>query len=81
MEKKGRKLTFLTAAAIAMLCAGTVSARQLRSRPAAITFCRGTCSATKPCSGPCFCIIPTGSTSGGCAKDPGPVRPPTQSPQ
>jgi hypothetical protein len=37
---------------------------------ARIGTCSGSCSATKPCSGPCLCIILDGQTIGGCAKDP-----------
>jgi hypothetical protein len=70
MRKKVMKPTLLATIVTAVLLVGTVSARQLRSHPTSITFCRGTCSATVHCSGPCFCWIPDGATTGGCVKDP-----------
>jgi hypothetical protein len=68
------KNAFLAAMAIAVLCAGTVSARQLRSQANILPVCRGACSATVHCAGPCICQIFSGTT-GGCVRDPGPVRP------
>jgi len=64
----------LAAIIMAVLCVGTVSARQLRTQASVLPACRGTCSATKPCTGGCLCEILTGTT-GGCVRDPGPVRP------
>jgi hypothetical protein len=69
------KNTFLAATAMAVLCAGTVSARQLRSPANLLPVCRGTCSTTVHCSGACICEILSGTT-GGCVRDPGPLRPP-----
>jgi len=69
------KNAFLVAMATAVLCAGTVSARQLRTSANSLPVCKGTCSATRPCSGGCICEILSGTT-GGCVRDPGPVRPP-----
>jgi len=69
------KNTFMAAIATAVLCAGTVSARQLRTSANLLPACTGTCSATKPCNGACICQIFSG-TSGACVRDPGPVRPP-----
>jgi hypothetical protein len=71
MSKK-IKTTFFSALLLGVLCAGTVSARQLQ-KTANIQTCTGTCSAIKPCAGPCICQIFSGTT-GGCVKDPGPVR-------
>src|SRR6476646_4764641 len=51
--------------AMAVLCAGTVSARQLRTQANLIPVCRGACSTTVHCSGACICEIITGTT-GGC---------------
>ena len=65
---------FFAAITMAVLCAGTVSARQLRTQASMLPVCRGTCSATKPCTGGCLCEILTGTT-GGCVRDPGPLRP------
>lgn len=69
------KTTLLAAIATAVLCAGTVSARQLQRQAKLLPACRGTCSAIKPCTGGCLCEILTGTT-GGCVRDPGPLRPP-----
>jgi hypothetical protein len=69
------KNTLLAAMATAVLCAGTVSARQLRTSASLLPVCRGACSTTVHCSGGCLCEILTGTT-GGCVRDPGPVRPP-----
>ena len=74
------KNTLLAAMATAVLCAGTVSARQLQKQANLLPVCRGTCSATKPCTGGCLCEILTGTT-GGCVRDPGPVRPKTHEPE
>jgi len=73
MNKKA-KATFFTALVLGVLCAGTASAVQLQKNASILPTCRGTCSATKPCAGPCICEILIGTT-GGCQKDPGPVRP------
>jgi hypothetical protein len=71
MNKK-IKTTFFSTLLLGVLCAGTVSARQLQTK-ANIQTCTGTCSAIKPCAGPCICQIFSGTT-GGCVRDPGPVR-------
>ena len=76
MSKKIEK-AFLMAIAVAVLCAGTVSARQLQKKPNLLPTCTGTCSAKKPCSGVCICQIFSGTT-GACVKEPGPVRPPAK---
>jgi hypothetical protein len=71
---KSVKNAFLATIAVAVLCAGSVSARQLRMQSNILPVCRGTCSATVHCSGGCLCEILSGTT-GGCVRDPGPVRP------
>lgn len=75
MSKKIIKNTLLAGIVTVVLCAGTVSARQLRKQAGVILFCRGTCSATVHCSGPCFCFIPDGAATGGCVKDPPGAKP------
>lgn len=75
MGNKTIKNIILTVMAAAVLCAGTVSARQLRTPANLFPVCKGTCSATVPCSGACICETLTGTT-GGCVRDPGPLRPP-----
>ena len=74
MRKTIQNLSF-AAIIMAVFCAGTVSARQLRTPASLFPVCKGTCSTTVHCSGPCICQIFTG-TSGACVRDPGPVRPP-----
>ena len=59
------KNTFLAAIATAVLCAGTVSARQLQTPANLLPVCRGACSTTVHCNGACLCQIFTGTT-GGC---------------
>jgi hypothetical protein len=49
---------------LAALCAGTVSARQLRDGVKASTTCGGTCSATRPCAtAGCVCSFTTPLTA------------------
>jgi hypothetical protein len=76
MKKIIQNFSF-AALTMAVLCAGTVSAQHLRTPSSVLPFCRGTCSATKPCNGPCICQIFSGTT-GGCVRDPGPLRPPAK---
>jgi hypothetical protein len=75
--RKTIKNTLLATMATAVLCAGTVSARQLRTSANLLPVCRGACSATVHCNGGCICEILSGTT-GGCVRDPGPVKPPTK---
>ena len=74
MKKKIQNLSFAVIA-VAVLCAGTISARQLQTPTSLLPVCRGACSTTVHCSGACICEILTGTT-GGCVRDPGPLRPP-----
>jgi hypothetical protein len=57
------KNTLLAAVVTAVVCAGTVSARQLRNGAQASTTCGGTCSATQPCAKGCFCSFTTPFTA------------------
>ena len=61
---------FLTAIAVAVLCAGTVSARQLRTDSKGFSACKGSCSSTQPCSSGCICAFPLESTTGFCSSHP-----------
>ena len=62
MSKKIRT-TVLAALTMAVLCAGTVSARQLRTGVQGTT-CGGTCSLTKPCpTSNCVCSFTTPTTA------------------
>jgi hypothetical protein len=58
----------------AVLGVGSASAVQLH-KASILPACKGTCSTTQPCLNGCLCEILTGTT-GGCVRDPGPVRPP-----
>lgn len=68
MNKK-IKTTLFSALIMGVLCAGTVSARQLQ-KPASIPpgACRGTCSRTAPCTGGCICQMFT-ETLGSCVSE------------
>jgi hypothetical protein len=60
------KNTFLAAMATAVLCAGTVSARQLR-QASTVTVCNSTCTKKVPCSNvSCTCFISSGERIGTC---------------
>jgi hypothetical protein len=72
---KALKNMLLAAIATAVLCAGTVSARQLQMKSKVFPACTGTCRATKPCLGGCICQN-FGGTASACVRDPRPVRPP-----
>jgi len=62
MKKKIQNLSFAVIA-VAVLCAGPVSARQLRSGFQGST-CGGTCSLTKPCpTSNCVCSFTTPTTA------------------
>jgi hypothetical protein len=62
MKKKIQNLLFAVIA-IAVLCGGTVSARQLRAGFQGTT-CGGTCSLTKPCpTSNCVCSFTTPETA------------------
>ena len=64
MKKKIQNLLFAVIA-VAVLCVGTVSARQLRSGVQGST-CGGTCSATRPCistDAKCVCSFTTPTTA------------------
>lgn len=63
MTKKTIKNALLGAIVTAVLCVGTVSARQLRSGVKGFT-CGGTCSATQPCpTSNCVCSFTTPTTA------------------
>lgn len=60
--KKIQNLSFAVIA-VAVLCVGTVSARQLRTGVQGTT-CGGTCSLTKPCpTSNCVCSFTTPTTA------------------
>jgi len=69
MNKKIRT-TLLATIVTAVLFAGTVSARQLHKSAGLIGVCKGRCSATQPCNGPCSCVHINGAILGSCVSDP-----------
>ncbi len=68
-----KKLMFAATLAV-IFSAGILSARQLTISPKAFGVCRGTCSATIPCAGTCFCNL-DGPAAGFCTQDPIGVKP------
>ena len=59
----GKKI-FSAAIVTAVLCAGTLSARQLRTDATGFAACGGGCSSTHPCRTGCLCVVlmETGNT-------------------
>jgi len=68
------KSIFFTAMTMAVLCAGTLSARQLRSEPRGFA-CGGSCGANHPCKSGCICAFPLESATGFCSTHPTGVQP------
>ena len=68
MSKK-IKTTFFSALAVGVLCAGTVSARQLRADAKGST-CGGSCSFTNPCNTGCICVVVMDTNTMFCASHP-----------
>ena len=65
MGKTIKNIIF-TGVAAAVLCAGTVSARQLR-QASTVTVCNSTCTKKVPCSNAsCTCFISSGERIGTC---------------
>jgi hypothetical protein len=77
MRKTIRNFSF-AAIAMAVLCAGTLSARQLKMDAQSVGACGTTCSATVHCSGLCTCWIDSGASTGFCAKEPPAAKPKTK---
>jgi hypothetical protein len=78
MSKKIIKSTLLAATVTAVLCAGTVSARQLRTDSKGFAACKGSCSSVQPCATGCICAFPLESTTGFCSTHPTGVQPPAK---
>lgn len=70
MGKKIIKSTLFATIVMAVVCAGTLSARQLRNHSAASPFCGGICGKHISCSIDCFCNIPAGTKTGSCILPP-----------
>jgi len=71
------KSIFFTAIVSAVLCAGTVSARQLRSRATGFA-CRGSCTSATQCASGCICAFALEATTGFCSSHPTGVQPPAR---
>jgi len=70
--------TLLATTITAVLCAGTLSARQLRNGSQGFAACRGSCGANAPCATGCVCAFPLESTTGFCSSHPTGVRSPVR---
>jgi hypothetical protein len=70
MTKKIIKNTLFAAIVTAVLCAGTVSARQLQTGAKTLATCGGSCGFNKPCAKGCLCIFPMESNSAFCSSHP-----------
>jgi hypothetical protein len=77
VSRKAIQNILLAICVIVVLCAGTVSARQLRSRATGFS-CGGSCGANKPCKTGCICAFPLESTTGFCSTHPTGVQPPAR---
>jgi len=78
MGKNIIKSTLLVAIVTAVLCAGTVSARQLHTDSKGFAACKGSCSSSLQCSSGCICAFPLESTNGFCSSHPTGVQPPAR---
>ena len=64
------KSIIFTKMAGAVLCAETVSARQLRSDANGSATCGGSCGVNNPCHTGCLCIFPMETGSPFCSSHP-----------
>jgi hypothetical protein len=69
MNNKIKSMFFATPV-LGVLCAGTVSAKQLRSNAKGLATCGGSCGVNKPCAQGCLCIFPMESGSPFCSAHP-----------
>ena len=68
MRTNLRKISFAFMVT-AVLCAGTLSARQLRTEPEHFA-CGGSCGVNNPCAKGCLCIFPMESGTPFCSAHP-----------
>lgn len=68
--KKKIKSTFFAALVMGVLCAGTVSARQLQSNAKGTLTCGGSCGVNNPCKSGCLCIFPMETGTPFCSSHP-----------
>ncbi|HEY2363074.1 MAG TPA: hypothetical protein VGK36_18275 [Candidatus Angelobacter sp.] len=69
MKKKIRS-TFFAALVMGVLCAGTVSARQLQINAKDTATCGGSCGVNNPCKSGCLCIFPMETGTPFCSSHP-----------
>ena len=72
---KTMKTVLFSTMVTAVLSAGTLSARQLRTEAKGFAACKGSCSSTQPCATGCICAFPLESTTGFCSSHPTGVQP------
>lgn len=77
MNRNAIKKMLLAAMMAAVLSAGTVSARQLRSRATGFA-CRGSCTSSTQCASGCICAFALEATTGFCSSHPTGVQPPAK---
>jgi hypothetical protein len=75
---KTMKTVLFSIMVTAVLSAGTLSARQLRTDTKGFAACKGSCSSTQPCATGCICAFPLESTTGFCSSHPTGVQPPAK---
>ncbi|HET9365335.1 MAG TPA: hypothetical protein VFP71_10050 [Candidatus Angelobacter sp.] len=73
MHKTVKTMLFSTLV-MAVLSAGSLSARQLRSEAQGFA-CGGSCSTGHPCKSGCICAFPLESTTGFCSTHPTGAQP------
>jgi len=64
------KSMFFAALVMGVLCAGTVSARQLQSNAKGLATCGGSCGVNNPCKSGCLCIFPMETGTPFCSSHP-----------
>jgi len=78
MRGKLIKSTLLATIVAAVLCAGTVSAHQLRSGANGFAACRGSCTSSTQCASGCICAFALEATTGFCSSHPTGVQRPVR---
>jgi hypothetical protein len=78
MQRRIIKSTLLATIVSAVLCAGTVSARQLRTDAKGFAACHGTCTSSTQCSTGCVCAFALEATTGTCLSHPTGAQPPAR---
>ena len=68
--RKTMKTVLFSTMVMAVLGAGTVSARQLRSDAKGSATCGGSCGVNNPCRTGCLCIFPMETGSPFCSSHP-----------